>query len=277
MNKNENNKFPCIESTSFYQVYGWMLKLGLEKSEITILAIIYGFSKDGKSSYNGSLSYLAQWSQLTKSFVIKVIARLINKNLIIKIEEYSRSIKKCYYRVNLEYINKHFGDEVVYSVHQCNQYTTSVISTPGGVISAPNNIEYNIEDKLINRYTDKPLNENTKSSLHIKIDEIKKYCSDNGLDYSFYKSLNYKISRYYYSKKFDIEECKIINDLYNILKLQFDMSQDDYDKIMKYTIDKAYENKKTIINLEAYINTAFRKNLKQKNMIMENHRGNYGN
>lgn len=263
MNKKENNKFPCIESTSFYQVYGWMLKLGLEKSEISILAIIYGFSKDGKSNYIGSLNYLAQWSQLTKSFVIKVIARLINKNLIIKIEEYSRNIKKCYYRVNLEYINKYFGDEVVYSVHQCNQYTTSVISTPGGVTSSPNNIEDSIDDKQINRYTDILLTENNKSSLHIKIDAIKEYCSNNGLDYSFYKSLNYNISRYYYLKKFDIEECKVINDLYYKLKLKYDMSQEDYDVVIEYTIDKAFEKKNTIKNLKAYINTAFKKNMKQ--------------
>ncbi len=151
----------------------------------------------------------------------------------------------------------------MYSVHQCNQYTTSVISTPGGVISAPNNIEDNIDDILINRYTDKLLNENTKSSLHIKIDEIKKYCYDNGLDYPFYKSLNYSVSRYYYSKKFDIEDCKVINDLYNKLKLEYDISQDDYDTIIGYTIDKAFENKKSIKNLRAYINTAFEKNMKQ--------------
>jgi hypothetical protein len=161
-------------------------------------------------------------------------------------------------------INKYFGDEVVYSVHQCNQYTTSVISTPGGVTSSPNNIEDNIEDELINRKTDKLLSkDNNISPLHEKIDAIKMHCYDNGLDYVFYKSLDYSVSKYYYLKKFDIEECKVINDLYRKIKSTCDINQEAYDEVMKYTIDKAYENKKTIKNLEAYINTAFKKNLKQ--------------
>ena len=112
MNTNIKNQRSLIESKSFYQVYGWMLKLGLERSEVTIFAIIYGYSKSG-ISYEGSLSYLAEWSQLTKSFVIKVIARLIEKKLIIKTEEYIKNTKKCSYLANMEYLIECFGGALV--------------------------------------------------------------------------------------------------------------------------------------------------------------------
>ena len=268
MNTNIKNQRSLIESKSFYQVYGWMLKLGLERSEVTIFAIIYGYSKSG-ISYDGSLSYLAEWSQLTKSFVIKVIAKLIEKKLIIKTEEYIKNTKKCSYLANMEYLIECFGDDVVNSVHRCNQYTTGVVSTTGGVLSSPNNIVNNIEDKLINRETDKLLTEKNISSLYEKIDEIKKYCYDNGLDYAFYKSLDYKISQYYYLKKFDIEECKVINEFYRKFKSKYNCPKETFDIVLEYTIDKAFENKKKIKSLKAYIINAFKKNMKIYNLNHE--------
>lgn len=47
-----------MKDTSYFVVQGWMCnQLGLKGNDLLIFAIIYGFSRDGSSQFNGSLSF----------------------------------------------------------------------------------------------------------------------------------------------------------------------------------------------------------------------------
>ena len=48
-----------IDDSKFYTVFYWMIKyLKLKGGELTIFAIIFGFSQDEASEFFGSLGYL---------------------------------------------------------------------------------------------------------------------------------------------------------------------------------------------------------------------------
>lgn len=59
-------------------------RLKLKGNELLLYAIIYGFSQDEKSSYEGSLSYISKSINASRRSVISLLNRLSEKNLIIK-------------------------------------------------------------------------------------------------------------------------------------------------------------------------------------------------
>lgn len=75
-----------ISDTNFYTVFGWMLNvLGLKGNELTIFAVIYGFSQDGKSEFDGSISYLQSFANISsKQTVYTMLESLQNKHYIKK-------------------------------------------------------------------------------------------------------------------------------------------------------------------------------------------------
>ena len=74
-----------IKDENFYVVQGWMInKLNLKSTELQIFAMIYGFTQDGKSEFKGSLSYIQDWTGVSRPTVIATLNSLINKGLIIK-------------------------------------------------------------------------------------------------------------------------------------------------------------------------------------------------
>ena len=75
-----------IKDENYIQVAGWMLnELRLKGNELLIYALIHGFSQDGRSTYHGGLSYIAEWTNSTKQGVIKCLKSLLDKKLIMKI------------------------------------------------------------------------------------------------------------------------------------------------------------------------------------------------
>ena len=81
------NKFQ-IRNENFYTVLGWMLNvLELKGNELIIFAIIYSFSQDGESEFNGSLTYLQNFSNIkSQNTVMATLKSLTDKNYIIKRE-----------------------------------------------------------------------------------------------------------------------------------------------------------------------------------------------
>lgn len=64
---------------------GWMFNdLGLKGNDAWIFALIYGFAQDGKSEFEGSLSYIEDTLNLSRNTVIKILEKLQTKNLINK-------------------------------------------------------------------------------------------------------------------------------------------------------------------------------------------------
>ena len=68
----ENNK--KIKPNSYYSIQYWMInELGLKGLELSIYAIIYGFSRDHCGAFTGSRSYLADFTNSTKAGVDKAL------------------------------------------------------------------------------------------------------------------------------------------------------------------------------------------------------------
>lgn len=90
---------------NFFQVNGWMLTdLELKNSELLIYAIIYGFSQDGHHKFNGSLQYLAEWTNTTTRNVSNALKSLVDKNYILKETKVDNGVTFNEYMANPEYI-----------------------------------------------------------------------------------------------------------------------------------------------------------------------------
>ena len=57
-----------IKNGNFIIIQGWMItELHLSGNELLIYAAIFGFSQDGKSNFEGSRQYLAEWCNASLS------------------------------------------------------------------------------------------------------------------------------------------------------------------------------------------------------------------
>jgi len=89
-----------MDDNNYYLIQGYMVsKLGLKGLELSLYAIINGFSQDGKSSFKGSLAYLSDWTGADRSSIQRVLKNLVERGLLIKEEYIERKVKKCSYKV----------------------------------------------------------------------------------------------------------------------------------------------------------------------------------
>lgn len=127
-------------------------RLGLKGLEVNVYALIYGFSQDGRSEFNGSLSYISNWLGVCKNTTIKLLATLIERNLIIKTVRFENGVRLCSYRANL---NK-WGGGANPALPIANiELGVVQILDGGSANSAPNNnidiIEDNKEDTNVSK------------------------------------------------------------------------------------------------------------------------------
>lgn len=91
-----------IKDESFFLTSGWMLnRLNLKGVPLQIYSIIYGFSQDGESCFTGSLQYLSDFTNASKPTVIKALKELVDRELVIKIENEMNGVKFNKYKANL--------------------------------------------------------------------------------------------------------------------------------------------------------------------------------
>ena len=89
-----------MELKGYTNIPDWMLSLDLDVYETIILAVIFGFSQDGESTFAGSLKYLCQKAKCSRRKVTMVLPKLVEKGLIIKIDKEVRGVHLCEYRVS---------------------------------------------------------------------------------------------------------------------------------------------------------------------------------
>ena len=66
-----------VKRENYITIQGFMLTdLKLKGNELLIYACIYGFSQAENQVFNGSLQYLADWTNSTKQGVIKCLKSL---------------------------------------------------------------------------------------------------------------------------------------------------------------------------------------------------------
>lgn len=126
-----------IKAENYILIQGWMVtNLKLKGNDLLIYAIIYGFSQDNKSKFEGSASYLAEWTNSTKRGIYKSLKNLIEKDYIEKEEIIKNGIKLINYK-----IKNQSGEQsslgVVNKVHW------------GGEQSSQHNIDNNIDNNNI--------------------------------------------------------------------------------------------------------------------------------
>ena len=89
-----------IERNNFITVQGWMVTdLHLSGSELLCYALIYGFSQDNQSVFSGTASYIAEWLNINRRQVIRILQNLVEKQLIEKIEKKVNGVLLVDYKV----------------------------------------------------------------------------------------------------------------------------------------------------------------------------------
>jgi hypothetical protein len=92
-----------MKDTSYINIQGWMInKLKLKGNDLFIYAIIFGFSQDNESKFEGSLKYLCESTNSTKPTVINTLKKLVDDGLLLKFSETKNNITFNQYQVNFE-------------------------------------------------------------------------------------------------------------------------------------------------------------------------------
>lgn len=177
-----------LSNENYIVIQGWMInELGLKSNELLIYAIIYGFCQAEDQCFNGSLQYLAEWTNSTRQGVTKTLKSLIEKGFIEKKETTIDGVKRCEYYLN-----------------RCTtEFTGCTTELYRGVQqSLHNNINIYKKEVYNNKllYTKK---ENKKTSKFVKpkLEEVAKYCLErnNKIDpehfIDYYESNGWKVGK----------------------------------------------------------------------------------
>ena len=157
-----------IKDENFYIIHGWMItKLNLKGLELSIYAIVYGFSQTSNQWFTGSRKYLADFTNSSIRRIQMVLNSLTEKGLLEKsIADKNRVYYRSVYDANM------VGTKFTVTSEQSSQGEesspptseqsspygeessppTSEQSSPYGEESSPPtiyNIEYNIESNKI--------------------------------------------------------------------------------------------------------------------------------
>lgn len=174
-----------IKNNNYYVTNGWMInELGLTGRELQVYAIIYGFTQDEESEFNGSLTYIAEWlGTSNKNTVTRAIDALLDKGLIAKRQTITKGVKANYYKAILPYPTKIIeqkegSTETVPGVVP-KRYRGSTETVPGGSTEtvpggSAETVPNNYKDNNINNNIDNLLGETAEKSDPVPYEKIKK-------------------------------------------------------------------------------------------------------
>lgn len=90
-----------MKDTNYITIQGWMRnRLDLKSNELLLYGLIYGFSQDEESKFEGSQNYMAESLGVSRSTIDVLIKSLIEKGLIIKEVIEINRVKFCKYKTN---------------------------------------------------------------------------------------------------------------------------------------------------------------------------------
>lgn len=142
-----------MDLRGYTNIPDWMLTLDLDVYETIILAVIYGFSQDGESTFSGSQMYLARKARCSKRKVANALVNLVARKLVKKIDVDVRGIHLCEYKVCIG---------------------IAPDATGGDAPGATNNIELeNIDNSISNK---------AKAFEKPSLQEVTEYCNQRGND-----------------------------------------------------------------------------------------------
>lgn len=74
-----------IKDENYYTIFGWMInRLHLEGNNLKIYALIYSFTQDGKTEYEGSIDYIKDFIGASRETVKRGLAQLEKSGYISK-------------------------------------------------------------------------------------------------------------------------------------------------------------------------------------------------
>ena len=123
-----------ISDNNYIVVSGWMAsRLELKGNALIVFALIYGFSQDGESEFEGSINYMCNWLNCSRPTVSKALSELVERNLLIKRVEVLNNVTFNRYKVNLPYVKEicEGSKETLPGVAK-NLYGGSKETLPGG-------------------------------------------------------------------------------------------------------------------------------------------------
>ena len=88
-----------MELNGYTSIPDWMLSYDLDIYETIILAVIYGFSQDGESTFKGSIRYLSEKAKCSRRKVTMVLPKLVAMGLVTKIDKDIRGVHLWEYKV----------------------------------------------------------------------------------------------------------------------------------------------------------------------------------
>ncbi len=100
-----------INDNNYMTIQGWMIsKLKLKGVAKEAFAVIWGFTQDGNTKYQGSARYITKWTGCSMNTARKVLAELVELDYIIKNTINVNGVQFNEYAVNIEYINSLIKD-----------------------------------------------------------------------------------------------------------------------------------------------------------------------
>lgn len=132
-----------VRDENYYTVHGWMIRrLKLKGVQLSVYAIIYGFTQDGECEFKGSLQYLCDFTgDTSKPTIIKALKDLIDKGYIERTEEIINGVKFPHYKAVLP-IPEPQNDtqkEILPPVKKFNGGSKEILPPPGKKILPNNN------------------------------------------------------------------------------------------------------------------------------------------
>lgn len=89
-----------IKENGYVNIQAFMVNdLHLSGNTLITYAVIYGFSQDGKTWFEGSASYIAEWCQCRRETALSILKKLTESGLIEKREKFCNGVKLCDYRI----------------------------------------------------------------------------------------------------------------------------------------------------------------------------------
>lgn len=123
--------------TTYLTIQSWMItELNLSGNDLLVYAILYGFSQDGESFFEGNIQYLADWCNATKRGIYKNLQNLLDRNLIEKVEMSHNGTKYYRYRVSEQSsLLVNHGSQVVNKVHSDNNIYNNISNNTNVLLS----------------------------------------------------------------------------------------------------------------------------------------------
>ena len=208
-----------VKNSDYIAISGWMIsKLHLSGNRLIIFALIHGFSKDEFHKFYGSISYIEEWTNLSRNTVISTLKSLTKDGLIKKTESIKYGISTNQYSAI---------SEPVQELNQCKNFTRGSANSAlgGSANSAPNNTILDNNKEYTNS-----LGQNGISTPQIKSNKV-----DDLLNRSDITKIAYAIGSCF-DKKYlttDKQKKEIRDEIRKLIDLD-NYSPDEIIKVIKW-------------------------------------------